>query len=780
MSFILPCPVWSSTLIPFDFTSGGSNQYSEPYRLFNTDVFEYELDSPMTLYGAIPFMQAQRKGSTVGIFWLNAAETWVDIFKRKTSSNPLGLGFGGKTTTQTHWISESGLLDVFVLLGPTSEAVLRSYGELTGYTKLPPSFSIAYHQCRWNYFTDQDVRDVDRRFDKFDIPYDVIWLDIEYMEDKRYFTWDPHTFKDPIGMQQQLAERERKLVAIVDPHIKNVEGYPVSEELKSRRLAVRNKDGNIYDGWCWPGSSNWVDCFNPAAIRWWTELFKYDRWKGTSSNTFIWNDMNEPSVFNGPEITMPRDNLHHGDWENRDVHNINGMTFHNATYQALIERGPGVKRRPFVLTRSYYAGSQRLGAMWTGDNQANWGHLSESIPMVLSMGIAGFPNAGADVGGFFGNPSSELLTRWYQAGIFYPFFRAHAHIDTRRREPYLAEERYRTKIAQALRLRYQLLPAWYTAFHQASVDGSPIVRPQFYVFPDDEGGFAIDDQFYIGSTGLLVKPVTTEATEEVEMYLADPEIYYDYFDFSMHNDHLGQTRVTVSAPLHRIPLLMQGGHIIPRRDRPRRSSGLMTYDPFTLLVVLDRVGHAQGTVYLDDGQTFDYHDANSYIHRQFIMDLNDASLRSEDLSTATTTTATAGHDVGGGSSSGGSKKQQQHQQQKSREKRMEYLKTMKDVRIEKIVIVGVPLSWRDKKLARILPFPSSSHSDLDSKEGGRGNEDGKKQARLVETIFHRGKDSPKQQPPPQQQQQQRRQANWLIIRDPKLAIDSSWIIDFSA
>jgi len=186
-----------------------------------------------------------------------------------------------------------------------------------------------------------------------------------------------------------------QLVLIIDPHIKNVDDYPIVKQLKEKQLAVTNKDGNIYEGWCWPGSSHWVDCFNPDAMTWWKSLFKLDAFKGTLPNTFIWNDMNEPSVFNGPETTMPKDNLHFGNWEHRDVHNLYGMTFMNATHQALESRlGKGREQRSFVLTRSFFAGAQRLGAMWTGDNAANWDHLKQAFPMMLSQGIAGMPFAG--------------------------------------------------------------------------------------------------------------------------------------------------------------------------------------------------------------------------------------------------------------------------------------------------------------------------------------------------------------------------------------------------
>ncbi|KAJ5365870.1 hypothetical protein N7517_008756 [Penicillium concentricum] len=655
-------------------TRGGPGNHENPYRLYNSDVFEYELESPMTLYGAIPLMQAHRKSSTVGVFWLNAAETWIDIVKSTAPSNPLALGARSKTDTQTHWMSESGQIDLFVFLGPSPNDISKTYGELTGYTQLPQQFAIGYHQCRWNYVTDEDVKEVNAKFDKYQIPYDVIWLDLEYTDDRKYFTWDPLTFPDPKGMQHKLDETERKLVVLIDPHIKNADKYFVSEELRSKNLAVLNKDGEIYDGWCWPGSSNWVDCFNPAAQAWWATLHKFDKFKGSLQNLFIWNDMNEPSVFNGPDMTMPKDNLHHGNWEHRDIHNLNGLTLLNATYKAMLERKKGEVRRPFILTRSYYSGAQRVSAMWTGDNQATWDHLGASIPMVLTNGIAGFPFAGADVGGFFHNPDKDLLTRWYQTGIWYPFFRAHAHIDTRRREPYLISEPHRSYIAQAIRLRYQLMPAWYTAFHEASVNGTPIVRPQYYMFPEDEQGFAIDDQLYLASTGILVKPVVHENTHSAEVYISDDEKYYDYFDFTVYQG--GGKKHTVPAPEEKVPVLIQGGHIIPRKDRPRRSTGLMRWDPYTLVITLDKNSEAEGTLYVDDGETFDY-ERSAYIHRRF--NYRESVLSSEDIGTKGPKTA-------------------------------EYLKTMASVTIERVVLVDPPAEWKLKDTVTVIEDGAKSAS----------------------------------------------------------------------
>ncbi|KAK4147239.1 2 subunit alpha glucosidase [Dichotomopilus funicola] len=657
-------------------TRGGEGNYEEPYRMYNADVFEYILDSPMTLYGAIPLMQAHRKDSSAGVFWLNAAETWVDITKAKETKNPLSLGSSkARTNTHTHWFSESGLLDVFVFLGPTPQDLTAQYGELTGTTAMPQEFALGHHQCRWNYVSDDDVKDVDRKMDKARLPYDVIWLDIEYTDEKKYFTWDKHSFTDPVGMGEQLDEHGRNLVVIIDPHIKNVANYDVVAELKAQELGVQDKKGNLFEGWCWPGSSHWIDAFSPKAREWWASLFRYDRFVGTLPNTHIWNDMNEPSVFNGPETTMPKDNLHAGGWEHRDVHNLNGMTFHNATYHALVTRREGeADRRPFVLTRSFFAGSQRVGAMWTGDNQAAWDHLQVSIPMILSQGISGFPFSGADVGGFFGNPDKDLLTRWYQAGAFYPFFRAHAHIDARRREPYLIGEPYTTIIGAALRLRYSLLPSWYTAFRHAHLDGTPIIKPLFYTHPASESSLAIDDQFFLGTTGLLSKPVTSPGQTTVDIFIPDSEIYYDYFTYSIPPTAKGK-HVTLDAPLESIPLLMRGGHVFARRDIPRRSSALMRWDPYTLVVAAPRkaTDTAEGDLYVDDGDSFEYQQGQ-YIHRRFLFDGAAGSLTSTDYNGREAT---------------------------SEKEEGEWLSKMRSVNVDKIVVVGVPGSWKGKTSVKV-------------------------------------------------------------------------------
>ncbi|KAF8886032.1 glycoside hydrolase family 31 protein [Infundibulicybe gibba] len=511
-----------ATRLALPTTAGESPFFSDPYRLYNADVFEYIASSPMSLYGSIPILHAHSADSTVGIFHAVASETWIDVSHSTEKSS------------QTHWISESGILDLFLMPGPTPADIFAQYSRLTGTPVLPAHWSLGYHQCRWNYVSTDDVRTVQKRFDEEDIPVDVFWLDIEYSEEHKYFIWDKKNFPDPVDMINDVAAIGRKMVIIVDPHLKRTSDYPVYQKASELGILVKPKSGEgEYEGWCWSGSSSWIDFFNPTAWDWWKSLFKTQQlesgwsWTESTEAVHIWNDMNEPSVFNGPEITMPKDNVHHGGWEHRDIHNVNGMLFSNLTSQAVSARSDPPKR-PFVLTRAFYAGSQRFGAMWTGDNLGTWEHMEVGVKMVLANGIAGMSFAGSDVGGFFGNPDTEMLVRWYQVGAFAPFFRAHAHLDTKRREPFLLDQPYKGMIRDILRLRYSMLPVWYTAFRETTVTGLPVLRPHYVMFPKDQAGFDLDDQYYIGQSGLLVKPVTQKDVTETTVYLAENQVYYDY------------------------------------------------------------------------------------------------------------------------------------------------------------------------------------------------------------------------------------------------------------
>ena len=574
----------------------------EPYRLYNLDVFEYLDDHPFGLYGSIPFLTAHKAGATSGAFWLNAAEMYVDIWKTEEG-------------TSTQWMSESGIIDLFFFLGPEPKDVTKQYASMTGTTQMPQLFSLGYHQCRWNYKDEADVASVDSNFDHYGIPCDVIWLDIEHTNGKRYMTWDSAHFPTPEKMQHSLSDKGRKMVTIVDPHIKKDDTYSIFKEAKSKGYFVKKSDGTDFDGWCWPGSSMYLDMLNPEIRKWWATLFIPEVYKGSTESLYIWNDMNEPSVFNGPEITMQKDNLHFNNVEHRDVHNIYGYLYHKATADGLIYRGEKSASkpsdRPFVLSRAFFSGTQRVGPIWTGDNTADWNHLRVSIPMCLSLGVSGLTFSGADVGGFFGNPDVELLTRWYQLGIFYPFFRAHAHIDTKRREPWLFGDEAMNNIKSAIQLRYNLMPYTYTLFHDAHEDGSPVMRPVWYEFPQEEASYAMEEEFMFGPS-LLIVPVLAPGLSEIEMHLPGNDLWYQ-LDQDRVFDASKQKTVKIPVTMETIPVQIRGGSIIPRRMRPRRNTAAMANDPYTLVVTLDKRGEASGTFYSDDGSSFEFQKNKKYM-----------------------------------------------------------------------------------------------------------------------------------------------------------------------
>mmetsp|Transcript_3981 Transcript_3981/g.8750 ORF Transcript_3981/g.8750 Transcript_3981/m.8750 type:complete len:1031 (-) Transcript_3981:42-3134(-) len=629
---------------------GAGEDLTEPYRLYNLDVFEYELDKPFGLYGSVPFLIAASVSHASGMLWLNAAETYVDLLTGSSNSN--------QVSARTHWFSESGVIDVFLLPGgPHVRDVLSQYTALTGAPVMPNRFALGYHQCRWNYRDDADTRAVDGGFDEHDIPYDVIWLDIEHTDGKRYFTWDSSRFPDPAALQRDVAARGRKMVTIVDPHIKRDDKYSVHKEATQNQYYVKKEDGMTdFDGWCWPGSSSYYDFTKASATQAWAQRFATG-YPHFGEHLYTWVDMNEPSVFNGPEQTMSKTLRHSGGWEHRDLHNIYGMLVHRATFDGhLVARKSG--DRPFVLSRAFFAGSQRYGAVWTGDNAAEWGHLRASVPMLLALQMTAIVFSGADVGGFFGNPSPELLVRWYQAAAFQPFFRGHAHLDTDRREPWLFGDDVTRQISTAIRERYSYLPLWYTLFaasaacseHDGSQSGSlpppperdcvpirfadanraaPPMRPLLWQFSgvEDDALWRAEHAWMVGDA-LLVAPVLHEGVTKHHVKLPTAERSSGagqgstrWFDVGAGGSGGGELEAGVELEFaaesrERLFVFQRGGTVVPRQERRRRSSRAMALDPYSLSVAMDDAGSARGELYGDDGSSFAYAN-DEYALREF-------------------------------------------------------------------------------------------------------------------------------------------------------------------
>lgn len=327
-------------------------------------------------------------------------------------------------------------------------------------------------------------------------------------------------------MIRNLTAQSKHLNVIIDIHIKRDDKFRVNQELIERDLYTKLPNGTDYIGECWPGLSSYPDIFNPKARDYLAEQYSFANFPHSTRDIMIWNDMNEPSTFNGPEKTFPKDLIHYGGWEHRDVHNQFGHMQLKSTYAGLFKRTEG-QLRPFTLTRSHFAGSQRYAMIWTGDNTASWDFLRVSMKMCLSAAVAGFSFCGADVGGFFNHPDAQLFRRWYQVAAFQPFYRSHANMGTPRREPWLYDDLTMDVIRVAVKKRYTFLPLWYTLFFEHERDGLPVMRPLLANYPTDESGFMLDNNYMLGDK-LLVQPVNQPNVLTSMVYFpTGADVWYD-------------------------------------------------------------------------------------------------------------------------------------------------------------------------------------------------------------------------------------------------------------
>ncbi|KAJ3640643.1 hypothetical protein Zmor_027193 [Zophobas morio] len=526
-------------------------------------------------------------------------------------------------------MAEIGTLDVFVLLGPSPTEVVRQYTKLTGTAHLPQLWALGYHQSRYSYETQDDAKDVVSNFDSNNFQLDALWLDIDYTDAFKYFTWNPSTYSDPVGLQDTLASTNKKLVTIIDPHIKAEDGYSVYDGALANDLFVKNADGSVFQGPCWPGTSSYMDFLNPAARDYYGSMYSYDNFPGsTPTLAGIWNDMNEPSVFdNSLEMTLPADGLHIGNVRHREIHNIYGLLHTIATHQGLLARDNG-ERRPFVLTRSHFAGSQKYTAFWTGDNTADWPYLHAALQECLNANILGLVFCGADVGGFFNNPSNELMERWYQAGAWLPFYRAHSSKDTNRREPYLLPEDSQAVIREAIETRYKHLPVWYTLFYEHTRTGDPIIRPLFYQYPEETDAYNIDSQLLVGAD-ILVRAVYDAGATEVDVYFPGGENEV-WVSVTSDDVQAGAGLVTVPVTRENSPTYYRRGAVIARKDTVRPNTVEMADDSHTLYYTANEDNTAHGTVYLDDGVSFKYRDESDFKYISIDVDGDNVSFTTID------------------------------------------------------------------------------------------------------------------------------------------------------
>ncbi len=489
-------------------------------------------------------------------------------------------------------IGDGGLMTLYIFAGPSMAEILSCYTELTGRMQAPPLWALGHHQCRWHDYNAEDIRRLASEYEQRGIPCDSFWLDIDYMDAFRVFSWDREKYPDPSALTAELKERGFKTVTIIDPGIKADEDYSVYQEGVENGHFCKTQYGTVFFGKVWPGQTVFPDFVREETQAWWADHIRRHVAGGIDG---IWIDMNEPAVGNAGLESM-RFDRDGADYDHDRWHNQYASLMARATVDGLHEADHD--RRPFVLSRAGFAGIQRHAANWMGDNHSSWEHLAMSISMCMGMGISGQPFVGCDIGGFTGDTEPELLKRWYQSAVFAPFFRNHnakGYID---QYPWSFDGKTEDAIREAVRLRYRYLPYLYTAFMLSAETGEPIQRPLIYDFQDDPSLCAVNDQFMCGRQ-ILVAPVIEKGADKRTVRLPQGGWYAletsDFFD--------GAAEIEVAADSLVCPAYVSEGSVIPVAA-PVMSTANYTTDQLELHVYLPRHdGSWTSWIHEDDGIT---------------------------------------------------------------------------------------------------------------------------------------------------------------------------------
>ncbi|PAU94559.1 hypothetical protein CK503_07125 [Aliifodinibius salipaludis] len=582
----------------------------ESFENWNTDSYAYELEEHRDpLYRSIPFYHALNSdGNAYGIFLDNTYRSHFD--------------FDSNDNNTCTFSADGGCMNYYFIYGPEPTTVSERYAKLTGTPQMPPLWGLGYHQCRWSYYPEERVRKLADNFREKEIPCDALYLDIDYMDDYRVFTWNRDRFPDPKQMISDLKEQGFETIVMIDPGIKVDNDYEIYQQGLENDYFCKRPDGELMIGPVWPPKTVFPDYTHPEVREWWADLYKdLLTEKGVSG---VWNDMNEPAVFEVKAKTFPNDIRHHFEGEqvsHKKAHNIYGMQMARASYEGIKKHKQG--KRPFLLTRANFSGGQRYAALWTGDNIANWEHLRHALEQCVRLSISGYSFTGTDIGGFIEQPSAELFTRWLQLGVFHPLFRNHTmgydaegaevikedQVEQKKlqsdadQEPWSFGEKHTRINRSVIELRYRLLHYLYTAFYQYIQHGTPILRPTAFAHPTDSNATTSRDTFLFGDK-ILVAPVIKKGARGRKTYLPSGQ-WYDYRTNELLKG--GKTH-KVDAPVSEIPFFVKAGTVLPLRE-------VMQYtrerDPELLeLNVYYGTQVSESYLYEDQGEGFTHNEGN--------------------------------------------------------------------------------------------------------------------------------------------------------------------------
>jgi alpha-glucosidase len=551
---------------------------------WNTDQYAYGKDLD-ELYKTVPFYIALHNKMAYGIFFDNTFKTHFDFCHERRNV--------------TSFWADGGEMNYYFIYGPGIDQVVQKYTDLTGKPEMPPMWAMGYHQCKWSYYPESKVREIANQFRKHEFPCDALYLDIDYMDGFRCFTWNNTYFPSPKQMVDDLKAQGFQTIAIIDPGIKIDPDYSVFQEALEKDYFCKRADGSYMKGKVWPGECYFPDFTNPEVRQWWAglygELIEQIGIKG------IWNDMNEPAVMEVPGKTFPNDVRHDYDGNpcsHRKAHNIYGMQMARATYDGV--KKFAYPKRPFVITRAQYSGGQRYTSSWTGDNVATWEHLWLANVQVQRMSLSGMGFVGTDIGGFAEQPTGELFTRWVQLGSFHPFCRVHSSGHHGDQEPWSFNDEVLDITRKFVRMRYELLPYIYTMYHQYVQHGTPMIKPLVYFDQTDAQTYYRTDEFIFGDQ-ILVCAVQEPNALGRRMYMPKGG-WYNWWTRELVE---GGQELWVDAPLDKMPLFVKQGAIIPKYPVQQYVDQIRVE---TLkLELYFKLGREHSVVFEDAHDGYDYH-----------------------------------------------------------------------------------------------------------------------------------------------------------------------------
>jgi len=539
--------------------------------LWNTDNYKYQMDSGRRLYQSHPWvLGVNRDGTAFGVIADNSWKQQIDL------------------SDSIRFISDGPAFRVLVIQRNSPQEVIKELANLIGKMEMPPLWALGYQQSRYSYVPDTRIKGIADTLRMKNLPCDVIWMDINYMERFKIFTFDKVNMPDPKAVNDYLHLKGFKSTWMIDPGVKVEKDYFVYESGSKGDHWVQNAEHKEFNGSVWPGKCAFPDFTRPETRNWWSALYKDFMATGIDG---VWNDMNEPSVFDGPGVSMPENNWHRGGGDlQADVHlryhNVYGMLMVKASREGILKVNP--EKRPFILSRSGFLGSNRYAATWTGDNCGTTEHMKMSIPMSLNMGLSGQPFSGPDMGGYALNTSADLYAQWISMGAFFPFMRGHAEKGTNNKEPWAFGPETEDVSRTALNRRYRLLPYSYTLFHEASETGMPVMRPVFFADPKDVTLRNEEQAFLLGDNLMIVPKWAVNPSL--------PKGIWRTISIAGENS---------TADKYQADVKVKGGAIIPL-GKIIQNTTQYSLDSLTLLVSLDKNGKAAGTLYEDAGDGFQY------------------------------------------------------------------------------------------------------------------------------------------------------------------------------